>query len=267
MEDFFAKELFSENFVSSTFANGTPFQENNITETINEEEQENYYPMAYEEDKEDWEEKNKRKFLEKFFINLEELKTLFNNTIKENFILFLIREIYKIIYFLKNKNEIYFDFNLKDILFYKKYFDIRLGNYKNKVKYSDYSNRKDNIIENFNRDYILNINNNTINSFNDLKHLQNYSLGINIRNLININDCSKNLQIFIEKLINRDPNGNLNTEFDIDILKLNEYDFDKTIRINQYYFCDEKDLIFTIKQINNIKNLNPTRRKKFFFKK
>ena len=251
MEDFFAKEQ---------------FQENNIREKINEKEQENY-PMAYEEDKEDWEVKNKRKFLEKFFINLEELKTLFNIKFKENFILFLIREIYKIIYFLKNKNEIYFDFNLKDILFYKKYFDIRLGNYKNKVKYSDYSNRKDKIIEKFNRDYKLNINNNTINSFNDLKHLQNYSLGINIKNLININDCSTNLQIFIEKLINREPNGNLNTEFDIDILKLNEYDFDKTIRINQYYFCDEKDLIFTIKQINNIKKLNPTRRKKIFFKK
>ena len=125
MEDFFAKEQ---------------FQENNIREKINEKEQENY-PMAYEEDKEDWEVKNKRKFLEKFFINLEELKTLFNIKFKENFILFLIREIYKIIYFLKNKNEIYFDFNLKDILFYKKYFDIRLGNYKNKVKYSDYQSK------------------------------------------------------------------------------------------------------------------------------
>ncbi len=56
MEDFFAKEQ---------------FQENNIREKINEKEQENY-PMAYEEDKEDWEVKNKRKFLEKFFINLEE---------------------------------------------------------------------------------------------------------------------------------------------------------------------------------------------------
>lgn len=257
------------------FTKNEQFHKNNNTkkETIKENEQENYYPMAYAEDKEDWGEKNIRKFLEKFFINLKELKILFNNTINESFILFLIREIYKIIYFLKNKDEIYFDFNLKDILFYKKFFEIRLSNYNNKIKDFDYSRRKDEILKKFNEDYGLTIKNDTINSFKDLKHLQNYSLGINIKNLINLNDVSENLKTFIEKLIKIDSNGNLNTEFDINFLNLNEYDFDKIIRINQYDFCkkdfnqiSEKDLIFTIKQINNIKKLNPMRRRKFFFK-
>jgi len=223
------------------------------------------YPMAYEKNKENWGKINLRNHLNKFFINLEDLKELINNTINENFIIFLIQEIYKIIYFLKNNNEIYIDFNLKNILFYKKYFDIRLNNYKNKINKNDYLIRKNKIIEKFNKHYNLTLNNNTINYFEDLKHLQNYSLGINIKILIDITrkDYSENLKTFIEKLT-REENGNLQTEFDEVFLKTNEYNFDKIIKINQFNFCDN-DLIFIINQINNLKKFDLRRRKKFLF--
>ena len=226
------------------------------------------YPMAYEENKEKLEKESLRNHLNKFFINLKDLKELNNITINENFILFLIREIYKIIYFLKNNNEIYIDFNLKNILFYKKYFDIRLNKYKNKINENDYKIRKKEIIEKFNKHYNLILNNGNIKNFEDLEHLQNYSLGINIKKIIEItgNDCSKCLKTFVEKLI-RTENGNLNTEFDEEILKkTNEYDFDKIIKINQFNFFAD-DLIFIIKQINNLKKFDLRRRKKFKFLK
>ena len=227
------------------------------------------YPMAYEENKERLMEESLRNHLNKFYIDLEDLKELINIKINENFILFLIREIYKIIYFLKNNNEIYIDFNLNNILFKKKkYFDIRLSKYKNKINKNDYNIRKNEIIENFKSHYKLKLNNDTIKNFEDLKHLQNYSLGINIKKIIEItgNDCSKGLKTFVEKLI-RTENGNLNTEFDEEILKkTNEYDFDKIIKINQFNFFAD-DLIFIIKQINNLKKFDLRRRKKFKFLK
>lgn len=228
------------------------------------------YPMAYEQNHENWENDGLRNHLKKFFINLKDLKELIKinkNSINETFILFLIREIYKIIYFLKkNNNEIYIDFNLKNIVFYKKYFDIRLIKYKNKLNENDYIIRRNEIIEKFKRHYNLILNNGNINYFEDLKHLQNYSLGINIKKIIENtkNDYSEKLKTFIEKLI-RTENGNLNTEFDKEILNFKNYDFDKIIKINQFDFC-ENDLIFMIKQINNLKKYDRRRKKKLFLR-
>jgi hypothetical protein len=116
--------------------------------------------MAYEEKKETWDIEDLNRFIDESFINLEDIKKTIN-VLSNNFILFIIKEIYRIIYFLKFKNEIFIDFNLQNILFYKNHFDIRLKNYKKKINKNDYLGNRQEIITNFNRFYNLNIDINT----------------------------------------------------------------------------------------------------------
>jgi hypothetical protein len=253
---------------------------NNNDNNNNNNNRDQIYPMAYEEKKETWDIEDLNRFIDESFINLEDIKKTIN-VLSNNFILFIIKEIYRIIYFLKFKNEIFIDFNLQNILFYKNHFDIRLKNYKKKINKNDYLGNRQEIITNFNRFYNLNIDINTIHSFEDLKHLQNYSLGINLKRLNDNYMNNAGLNLFINNLT-RMNNNNLATNFDENFLLQinNEYDFDKIIRINQFvYERRERNgfsrylnklnhpIVFTIKQINNIKTkkyLEQLKKKKKF---